>query len=262
MREIETFPLAGGSLSFFRFGEGATPLIILPGLSLHPIVNSASAIAGAYRAFQNEFTAFVFDYREPVGEGTTPRDLAADVAAALDGLSVKHACVFGASLGGMVALWLTIDRLDLVGKLALGSTTAKTPEVGKAAMHAWAALADRREVRALNRSVWERLYTKAYLARFADAFAFLEKDGTDAECARFSALSEVVCRMDAADALCRVACPTLVLAAGEDSIFPPACSEAIADAVNAEYFMYEDYCHSVFDEAPDYKDRLMAFFKA
>ena len=52
MREIETFPLAGGSLSFFRFGEGATPLIILPGLSLHPIANSASAIAGAYRAFQ------------------------------------------------------------------------------------------------------------------------------------------------------------------------------------------------------------------
>lgn len=261
MREIEKFAVAGGSLSYFRFGEGATPLVILPGMSLKPIVNSASAIAGAYHDFRREFSAFVFDYREPVPATATPRDFAADVAAALDALGVKRACVFGASLGGMVALWLAIDRPDLVGKLALGSTTAKTPDVGKTAMHEWAALAENRDVAALNRSVWARLYTTAYLTKWADAFAYLEKDGTDAECARFVALSQVVCRMDAEADLQNIACPTLVLAAGNDSIFPPACSEKIAQATGAEYFVYEDFCHSVFDEAEDYKDRLMAFFK-
>ena len=261
MRTIEKFAVSGGTLSYFRFGEGTTPLVILPGMSLKPIANSASAIAGAYHDFRHEFRAFVFDYREPVGDSATPRDFAADVAAALDALGVKNACVFGASLGGMVALWLAIDRPDLVGKLALGSTTAKTPEVGKTAMHEWAALAKNGDVAALNRSVWARLYTNAYLAKWADAFAFLEKDGTTAECARFVALSQVVCRMDAEAELSKIACPTLVLAAGKDSIFPPVCSETIAKATGADYFVYEEYCHSVFDEAEDYKDRLMAFFK-
>ncbi len=261
MREIETFPVAGGTLSYFRFGEGTTPFVILPGLSLKPIANSATAIAGGYHDFRHEFCAVVFDYREPVSANATPRDLAADVAAALDALEIKRACVFGASLGGMVALWLAIDRPDLVGKLALGSTTAKTPEVGVTAMHEWAALAEKRDVAALNRAVWARLYTSAYLTKWADAFTYLEKDGTTAECARFVALSQVVCRMDAEADLKKIACPTLVLAAGKDTIFPSACSEAIARATGAKYFVYEDYCHSVFDEAPDYKDRLMAFFK-
>ncbi len=261
MRTIEKFAVAGGSLSYFRFGEGATPFVILPGMSLKPIVNSATAIAGAYHDFRREFSAFVFNYREPVPADATPRDFAADVAAALDALGVKHACVFGASLGGMVAQWLAIDRPDLVGKLALGSTTAKTPDVGKTAMHEWAALAENRNVVALNRSVWARLYTTAYLTKWADAFAYLEKDGTETECARFVALSQVVCRMDAEADLQNIACPTLVLAAGDDSIFPPVCSEKIAQATGADYFVYEDYCHSVFDEAEDYKDRLMAFFK-
>lgn len=251
----------GREISYFRFGEGATPFVILPGMSLKPIVNSAPAIAGAYHDYRREFSCFVFDYRTPVGDSATPRDFAADVAAALDALGVKHACVFGASLGGMVALWLAIDRPDLVKKLALGSTTAKTPEMGKTAMHEWAALAEHRDVAALNRSVWARLYTEDYLTRYADAFAFLENDGTDAECARFVALSQVVCRMDAEADLQNIACPTLVLAAGDDSIFPPVCSEKIAQATGADYFVYEDFCHSVFDEAEDYKDRLMAFFK-
>ena len=261
MTVIEKMPLAGGELSYFRFGEGETPFVILPGMSLKPIAASASAIAGAYHAYCKDYFCLVFDYRQPVGDADTPRDFARDVATALDTLGIKNACVFGASLGGMVAQWLAIDRPDLVSKLVLGSTTAKTPTVGKAAMNEWAALAESRDVAALNRSVWARLYTKAYLAQWADAFAYLENDGTDAECARFVKLSQVVCRMDAEAELSKIACPTLVLAAGDDSIFPPACSEALAKATGAGYFVYENYSHSVFDEAPDYKDRLMAFFK-
>ncbi len=258
---VETMTLSNGTISYFRFGEGKTPFVILPGMSLKPISNSASAIAGAYRAFREEYFCLVFDYRQPVGDNDTPRELAADVAAVMDKLSVKNACVFGASLGGMVAQWLSIDRPDLVGKLVLGSTTAKTPDVGKTAMHEWAALAEKREVAALNRSVWKRLYTETYLETWADAFAFLEKDGTDEECARFVKLSQVVCSMDATAELSKITCPALVLAAELDSIFPPECSEALAAAIGGEYYLYETYCHSVFDEAPDYKDRLLAFFK-
>ncbi len=259
--KIETLSLTDGELTYFRFGTGSTPFVILPGMSLKPIANSASAIAGAYHRFGGDFGGIAFDYKTPVADNATPRDFAADIAAALDALHIKNACVFGASLGGMVALWLAIDRPDLVGKLVLGSTTAKTPETGKTTMHAWAALAAKREVAALNRAVWGTLYTKAYLDKWADAFTYLEKDGTDAECDRFVALSRAVCAMDAEAELSKITCPTLVLAAGEDAIFPPACSKAIATAVGAEYFEYEGYCHSVFDEAPDYKDRLMAFFK-
>ncbi len=253
--------VSGREIPYFRFGEGTTPFVILPGMSLKPIANSASAIAGAYRAYKKEFSCVVFDYRQPVGENATPREFAADIAAVLDALDIKNACVFGASLGGMVAQWLAIDRPDLVGKLMLGSTTAKTPEVGKTAMREWAALAEKRDVAALNRAVWARLYTKDYLTKWADAFAFLENDGTDAECARFVELSHAVCAMDAEAELPKIACPTLVLAAELDSIFPPECSETIAEAVGGAYYLYEGYCHSVFDEAPDYKDRLMAFFK-
>lgn len=70
-----------------------------------------------------------FDYRltgdSQAADGpVSPARSAADAAAILDHLGLGEVAVFGISAGGMAALELAVVRPDLVGRLALGCTTA------------------------------------------------------------------------------------------------------------------------------------------
>ena len=49
--QTETF-----SMDYFCFGRGATPLVILPGLSIQSVMGSADAIENAYRSLEDRFT--------------------------------------------------------------------------------------------------------------------------------------------------------------------------------------------------------------
>ena len=59
------------------------------------------------------------------GKDVTVRDLAADIAKAMDALGIGKADVFGVSQGGMIAQYLAIDRPDKVGKLVLAVTLSR-----------------------------------------------------------------------------------------------------------------------------------------
>lgn len=54
-----------------------------------------------------------------------------DTAAAMESLHIADADVFGASQGGMIALYLAIDDPKLVHKMILGSTLAKPNDTFK-----------------------------------------------------------------------------------------------------------------------------------
>ena len=53
----------------------------------------------------------------------------------------------------------------------------------------------------------------------------------------------------------------LVIGVEGDKVIPPSESVAVADKIGCELYMYgKEYGHCVFDEAPDYKQRLIEFF--
>ena len=150
--KIETVKTANLEMDFFRFGHGPKTFVILPGLSIKSVMESADTVASQYSAFNDEYTTYLFDRRKdlPTNEDQTsgessanesddasvsgsnddsPRytiaDMARDTAEAIRALGLSDIYLFGASQGGMIALTLTIENPDLVSKLALGSTTAK-----------------------------------------------------------------------------------------------------------------------------------------
>ena len=73
------------------FGIGSQPLIMIQGLNTRGIKGAGASLAWLYRIFAKDYRVYFFDRREEVSDGLTVRDMAEDVAAAMDQLKLRHA---------------------------------------------------------------------------------------------------------------------------------------------------------------------------
>ena len=121
----------GMQFDYIRFGSGKKPLIMIQGLNTRGIKGAALSLAYMYRIFAKEYTVYLFDRRPVVYDGITVRDMAADIASAMDALGLRNADVFGTSQGGMIAQYLAIDRPDLVRRLVLAVTLSRNNDTVK-----------------------------------------------------------------------------------------------------------------------------------
>ena len=112
------------SMDYFKFGNGAKSLVIIPGLSAESILNYADAVSAAYASATEEFTIYVIDRRSNVPESYTVKDMARDTLVAIDALGLSEIYLFGASQGGMISMEIAVARPELVKKLILGSTSS------------------------------------------------------------------------------------------------------------------------------------------
>ncbi len=257
---IETVPAAAFQMRFFRFGKPhARPLVLLPGLSIKPVADSADAVAAAYADLAQHCEVFVFERRDDLPAVYDIRDMAADTAAALDLLGIRGAVVMGVSQGGMIAQCLALTRPELVGALVLCSTAAAVKGKGERVLQTWIDLAESGNATALMRSFAETIYTDAFYARYKTAFDRLAQTVTPAELERFVRLAKGTPGFNVEGKLSAVRCPALVLGARGDRVFGAAPSEELAKALGAKLVIYEDYGHAVYDEAPDLHSHILAF---
>ena len=119
-----TVSLEKGTMDYIRFGTGGRVLIMLPGLgdSLRSVKGAAVPMAVMYREFARKFTVYSFSRIDPMPTGYTIRDMAHDLAQAMEVLDIQRADVFGVSMGGMIAQWLAIDHPEKVDRLILAVT--------------------------------------------------------------------------------------------------------------------------------------------
>lgn len=105
----------------------ATPLVLLP-----PLAGSGDLMGPFRDDLARDFRVVTIeppgsgDSSEPHGLPST-RTLARDVIGAFTALDLPPVAVFGISLGGMVAQWLTLEAPERVARLVLASTTARGP---------------------------------------------------------------------------------------------------------------------------------------
>ena len=66
---IETVRTGSFTMDYCRFGHGQTTLVILPGMSVQRVMNSANAIAQSYARLAEDFTFYVFERRNDMPEG-------------------------------------------------------------------------------------------------------------------------------------------------------------------------------------------------
>lgn len=260
---VKTVSTSEVEMDYIQFGSGKKIFVILPGLSIHSVMGLADAVATAYESFTQDYTVYLFERAKNLHEGYTVRDMARDTASAMVALDLSNADIFGASQGGMIAQYLAIDYPKLVHSMVLGSTLAKSSLVFCDVVLHWIALAKKKDEQGLLESFVDNVYSEETLKKYRDYMISANKGISDTEYERFLILARACENFDCYDELPNIKCPVLVLGSYGDHVVGPQGSEQIAKALGCELYMYDfHYGHGVYDEASDYKTRMLNFFKS
>lgn len=258
--EILTVKANNNEIEYLKFGSGDKNFVIIPGLSLKSVMLSADAVASSYDMFSNDYTVYVFGNAKRLHKGYTIDDMADDIALSIKALSIDNAHIFGVSQGGMIAQMIAIKYPELVAKMIIGSSTSRVKGEVLDLINEWVTLADSGDVVALNRSFFEKVYSKELLDSLGNALLELEKDGTPDEMERMAICAGACVGFDIYDELEKIKCKTLVIGAKNDRVLTANASVEMAEKIGCDLYMH-DGDHAVYDEAPDYKQRIFDFFK-
>ena len=255
--------LKNNEMDYFRFGTGDRIFVMLPGLSVKSILNSAEGVAWTYRMFSDDFTVYCFDRTKFLTENYNIGQLAEDTAEAMTSLGLKNACLFGASQGGMMAQYIAINHPELVGRLLLASTCSRLNPTAEAVMESWVECAQKGDIDSFCDLFIDVLYGKDFAEKYGEFIRIAHRDVTPEDFSRFVILGRSCATLDVYDRLGEIRCPVLVIGAENDRVLTARGSLEIAEKLGCECYMYgAEYGHCVFDEAPDYKQRIYDFFTA
>lgn len=242
------------------FGRGTKPLVLIQGLNTRGIKGAALPLAWMYRLFAKEYKVYLFDRRPEVEEGITVRDMAADVAAAMDALGVANADVLGVSQGGMIAQYLAIDRPDLVRKLVLAVTLSRNNDTVQQTIHTWVDMAQRNAMKELVADMAEKMYSAAYVKRYRPFLPLLTLLQKPRDVRRFTILAGACLTCSAYERLDQIQCPVLVVGGRQDKVVTGAASEEIAQKLGCRIHLYENLGHASYEEAKDFNRIVYDFF--
>ena len=249
-------------VDYITFGHGSKPLIMIQGLNTRGIKGSAPLLAYMYRIFAKDYTVHLFDRRKDLGGNVSVRDLAADIAAAMDLLKITQADIWGVSQGGMIAQYLAIDRPDLVNQLVLAVTLSKQNATVKQVVNRWIEMAEQGAMRELIADMAQKMYSDAYGKRyrlFMPLLTILQKP-KDVE--RFVILAKSCLTCNAYEDLDKIKCPVFVLGGRQDKVVTGTAAEEIAAKIGCKIHMYEHLGHAAYEEAKDFNQIVYDFLHA
>ena len=249
----------GMQFDYIRFGSGKKPLIMIQGLNTRGIKGAALSLAYMYRIFAKEYTVYLFDRRPVVYDGITVRDIAADIASAMDALGLKNADVFGTSQGGMIAQYLAIDRPDLVRKLVLAVTLSRNNDTVKQVVGDWIEMAERGDMKRFVLDMAEKMYSETYVKKYRPLMPLLTILQKPKDVKRFVILAKSCLTCDTYDILDKIKCPTLVIGGKQDKVVSGIASEEIAEKLGCALHMYENLGHAAYEEAQDFNQMVYDF---
>ena len=250
---------SGMQFDYIRFGSGKKPLIMIQGLNTRGIKGAALSLAYMYRIFAKEYTVYLFDRRPVVYDGITVRDMAADIASAMDALGLKNADVFGTSQGGMIAQYLAIDRPDLVRRLVLAVTLSRNNDTVRQVVGDWIEMAERGDMKRFVLDMAEKMYSETYVKKYRPLMPLLTILQKPKDVKRFVILAKSCLTCDTYDILDKIKCPTLVIGGKQDKVVSGVASEEIAGKLGCRLHMYENLGHAAYEEAEDFNKIVYDF---
>lgn len=260
MSQLMELTVRDGTMPAITFGTGSKTLAVIAGMSMTGIRGLEYSAPNAYRLFAEEYTVYLFERRDDLPQGYSVADMAEDIACAMNLLELKNADVFGVSQGGMIAQLLAARHPELVHSLVLGSTMCCENPVSVETVGTWLELARQQKIREVNHDFYARVYSPAFCEKNRRALAYLEKTGTPEQCARFAVMAQAVLEFDSTAELGKIQCPVLVMGDRSDRVLSGEASELLAEKLNCQLYMYDGFGHAVYDEAPDYRQRMLDFF--
>lgn len=243
------------------FGKGTRPLVMIQGLNTRGIKGAGAGLAWMYRLFARDFRVYLFDRRPDVQEGVTIRELAKDVACAMDALGLQNADILGVSQGGMIAQYLAVERPDLVHRLVLAFSLCRPNAAVTEAITGWTRLANEGKMQALTADMAQRMYSDRYLRICRPLLPLLALVQAPKDVPRFTALAAACLTCDTTEQLPAIRCPVLVIGGKQDKLVTGEASEELAQTLGCGLYLYETLGHAAYEEAAkDFNRRVYDFF--
>lgn len=255
-----TLDLGNIQMDYITFGNGKKSLIMIQGLNTNGIKGAGFSLAYMYRMFAKEYTVYLFDRRSEIYEGITIREIAADVALAMDALDISNADIFGVSQGGMIAQYLAIDRPDLVNKMVLAVTLSRNNDTVVRVVNQWIEMTRKGDIKALVADMAEKMYSAEYVKRYQLFLPLLTVLQKPKDSERFMILSKACLTCKAYEELDKIKCPVFVIGGRQDKVVGEKACEEIAERLGCEIYMYENLGHAAYEEAADFNMRVYEFF--
>lgn len=246
-------------INYITFGKGTKSLIMIQGLNTNGIKGAVNSLAYMYRIFAKDYTVYLFDRRTEVYDGITVRELAADIAEAMEALGLVNADVFAVSQGGMIGQYLAIDRPDLVHRMVLAVTLSRNNDVIKEVLSNWIEMTEQEKYKELVVDMAVKMYSDAYVKRYKPFIPLLTAVQKPKDKERFITLAKASLTCNAYEELEQIKCPVLVLGGRRDKVTTGQASVEIAEKLGCEIYMYEDLGHAAYEEAKDFNRRVYDF---
>ncbi len=254
------FDKNGIETRYAKIGNGKKSFVMIPGISVKRVTDSAEMVAEAYEMFLDEFTIYLFDRPTPSEIGTTIKDIAENLYEVLTDLNIKDGYFFGASQGGMILQELMLNHKDIIKKAVLGSTLSRVDESTTGKIDNWLNLAEKLDSKELHLAFYKDIYSEELITSLGEGINALIPDCTDEEFEQFKVMANSIKSFDVYGRLKEIEIRALVLGSKKDKVIEIEKQVEMAKVLNAESYFYEGFGHAVYDEAPDYKQRIYDFF--
>lgn len=259
-----TVSIRGGEMDYIRFGSGSKILVMLPGLgdSLRSMKGLALPMAVLYRAYEKDYTVYVFSRVEPMPQSYTTRDMARDQAEAMEKLGIERADFIGVSMGGMISQHLAADYPEKVNKLVLVVTASRPNPILTESVEEWVDLARQGDHTAFMESNLRRIYSQEYYRKnkwMIPAVGMLTKPKSYE---RLFIQAQSCLDHNAFDRLGHIKAPTFVVGGEQDLTLGADASREIAAAIpHAVLHIYPQWGHGLYEEAADFNTLVLDFLR-
>lgn len=259
-----TVRLSDDTMHYIRFGRGENILIMLPGLGdgLTTVKGTAWPMAFMYRTFAKDYTVYMFSRRNHLTQGTSTRDMARDLKAAMDLLGIERADLLGVSMGGMIAQHFAADFPDRTGRLVLVVTCAQPNPVLAGSIAEWVDLAKSGNHAAFMDSNLRRMYSDGYYRKNRWLVPVMGRLTKPKSYDRFFIQAQACLTHNASERLSQIKSPALVIGGDQDRALGAAPSREIAAAIpGAALKMYPEWGHGLYEEAKDFQQVVLGFLR-
>ena len=249
-------------MDYITFGKGEKTLVLIQGLNTNDDISGAKlGLMYMYRQFLKEYTVYVFSRPNKVYEGITIDELASDLANKMESMDLKGAYILAVSQGGMIAQSLAIHYPHLVKKMVLAVTLSKNNEMVENAISHWISLCEQNRMKELILDMTYKLYSPSYVSKYKPFLPLLTLIQKPKDTNRFINLAKSCLTSTTYDKLSLITCPVLIIGAKQDQIVGDMASYEMQEKLNCDLYMYEDYGHSVYEEAKDFNQRVYDYFR-
>lgn len=259
--DIKSVSINNSEMEYIEFWNWEKVLIIIPWLSIKSILINPEAIESAFSDFINDYKIYLIDRLKKVPENYSIEEMDEDTYKTIKKIWIETCNIFWASQGWMIAQCIAINHPDLIEKLILWSTTPKVEKKSELIISRRIDLAKNNKIEELNKTMASDIYSEETLKQFWEIILNMNKDVSDEELQKFIILAESIKDFNIEDKLRNIKCKTLAISSKKDKIFWKEWAEIIAEKTNGKLYIYEDYSHAVYDEAPDFRTKMLEFLK-